>query len=124
MQKSATMKVVNVGAKPLRDMGGLVQQKLMQNSICTDLRMLVCYLYHKKPLKENNEILFKFMHPFLLQVRRNSIVFSVGLVSGKCDMPITNAVDAGWLGISEETCLEKGMCWKKWNGPWCYKPYG
>ena len=39
-------------------------------------------------------------------------------------MPVTNAVDAGWLGISEKTCLEKGMCWKKWNGPWCYKPYG
>ena len=39
-------------------------------------------------------------------------------------MPVTNAVDAGWLGISEKTCLEKGMCWKKWTGPWCYKPYG
>ena len=64
------------------------------------------------------------MHPFLLQVRRNSIVFSVGLVSGKCDMPVTNAVDAGWPGISEKTCLVKGMCWKKWNGPWCYRPYG
>ena len=44
--------------------------------------------------------------------------------SGKCDMPITNAVDAGWPGISEKACLAKGMCWRKWNGPWCYRPYG
>ena len=56
MQKSVTMKGVNVGAKPLRDMGGLVQQKLMQNSICTGLRMLVCYPLHKKALEENNDI--------------------------------------------------------------------
>ena len=59
MQKSATMKVVNVGAKPLRDMGGLVQQNLMQNTICTDLRVLVYYVFHWKPLDENN-----FMNPF------------------------------------------------------------
>ena len=117
MQKSATMKGVNAGAKPLRDMGGLVQQNLMQNTICTDLRVLVYYVFHWKPLDENK------IH-FVLQVWKNFIVFSVGLVSGKCDMPVTNAVDAGWLGISEKTCLEKGMCWKKWNGPWCYKPYG
>ena len=56
MQKSATIKVVNVGAKPLRDIRGPVQQKLMQNSICTDLPMLVCQPLHKRALEQNNDI--------------------------------------------------------------------
>ena len=57
MQKSATIKGVNVGAKPLRDMGALAQQKRMQNSICTDLRVLVFYIFQKKALEENKIVL-------------------------------------------------------------------
>ena len=39
-----------------------------------------------------------------------------------CNVRESVAVDVGWFGISRSECLAKGMCWKTWNGPWCYKP--
>ena len=42
---------------------------------------------------------------------------------GSCDLPTLNRVDCGWIGITQDQCLERGCCWSPsatLGIPWCY----